>query len=207
MKFWDIHNLIENSKNYILRSITYRDLDPQISGLSRLLNGSKHDYFQDKSAEEIIPLLKTMINPQTMFTRIVADATNNDKIYGILIREIKYNKGEKYIEVPLVVGDDPTVVDMLFNDLMKKNSGFMIYIRSHYDPVILNSLKNRGFKIETHGEFILASYPISHTHQQNLFQQTKPFNQIPNQNSRSEEPENDSNNFGLFDDMPWKDSQ
>ena len=129
MKFWDIHNLIENSKNYILRSITYRDLDPQISGLSRLLNGSKHDYFQDKSAEEIIPLLKTMINPQTMFTRIVADATNNDKIYGILIREIKYNKGEKYIEVPLVVGDDPTVVDMLFNDLMKKNSGFMIYIR------------------------------------------------------------------------------
>lgn len=218
MNFFELWTkMAEASDQYFNRYLNPNDIAK--GNIARFVQKHKDHPLSSIEPEWINGHLQNILTSQEREDRadnsIVASQLNNDDIKGMIFAMIRGEKiGEKWIEIPIFLADDSRAADMLIGTLFKRymrTDEFKkkaIYIRAHYDPLILDALSRHGFGVQTHGDQLLAVYPKSNLQHKNLFGR---YDQHLNNNIHSteiapKEKSDGDDNYGLFKDLPWQDN-
>ena len=203
---------MENAKQYHSRHLLRRDIEySNVNGVGRLIGRHTHPSFTNLDDGEIRDRILRAMQDGKQDTVVIHAVDDNDDVKGFALAYVVGKTiGSKWLEIPIFIADDPMASDMLIDTIFsrhlrdnefKKN---MVYIRAHYDPVILKSLASKGFQVEPAGDMLLASYPKSNMRHKDLFasyDRPKTPEISPN---NPESPENPDDEFGLFKDLPWQ---
>jgi len=220
MNFFEFFELLEN-KQYFQRNLTPRDLNAKLGGgVIRLIAASDHPTFQDPDIdqEKIAKIVQEIMSMLARNHSIVLSTPNdNDNVQALALISVHGTEmAERWLEIPVFMAGSSGAATALLDILLKKhysdsdeNIGKlfkkkMIYVRVHHDPITLNALNRKGFRIESDGEWIVASYPKSNMRHAQRF---KWYDDRYSQQGKTDFAGgiDQEDEFGLFDGLPWQD--